>query len=145
MKRVVAVLFLVMLAFGGAIRTARAQGKVDPRILARQTKVDPRILAYDKGPAKIDVSKYTPEMQKKYTLFTKVCSQCHTIARPINSEFAIEEEWERYVKRMMRKAGDELISPEDGKQIIAFLTYDAQIRKKALFDKKTAEAANAPR
>jgi hypothetical protein len=129
MKRTAAVLVFVVLALGGLARLARAQDE----------PVDPRILAYDKGPAKIDVSKYTSDMQKKYQVFTKKCANCHTIARAINSDFATEDEWERYVKRMMRKAGT-LISADEGKQIFEFLVYDSKIRKKALYDKKMAEA-----
>jgi hypothetical protein len=102
--------------------------------------LDPKIAIYDKGPTKIDVSKYPPEMQKTYKLFTAKCSHCHTIARPINSEFVLEDEWERYIKRMMRNAGT-FIAPEEGKQIYAFLVYDAKTRKKALYDQKTKEAA----
>ena len=111
-----------------AVRAARAEEQVDPRITA-----------YDKGPASIDVSKYPPEVQAGYKVFGAKCSKCHTIARAINCDFALEEEWERYVKRMMRKPGSE-IGPADGKQIFEFLAYDSKTRKKALYDKKLKEA-----
>ena len=69
-------------------------------------------------------------------MFLKKCSNCHTVARAINSRLRrLEDEWERYVKRMMRKAGT-LISPDEGKQIYEFLVYDSKTRKKALYDKK---------
>ncbi len=55
----------------------------------------------------------------------------------------LDDEWERYVKRMMRNAGT-FISPDEGKQIYEFLTYDSKIRKKALYDKKL-KAAPPPR
>ena len=132
MKRFAAVALLAVIGAGGAIRIAVAQDKEEP--------LDPRILKYDKGPSKIDVSKYPPDMQKKYALFTKKCAQCHTIARPINCDFALEEEWDRYIHRMMRKAGPSAISPDDGKAIFEFLVYDSKTRKKALYDKKMAEA-----
>jgi len=132
MRRSIAVALLALVALGGAIRIVRAQDKEEP--------VDPRILKYDKGPAKIDVSKYPADMQNKYKLFAKKCSSCHTIARPINCEFALEDEWERYIKRMMRKAGPSLISADEGKQIFEFVVYDSKTRKKVLFDKKTAES-----
>jgi hypothetical protein len=135
MKRFVAMMLVTAFAAGGAMRVARAQNKDED--------VDPRILKYDKGPAKIDVSKYPPDMQKKYAVFTKKCSSCHTIARPINCEFALEDEWERYIKRMMRKAGPSLISADDGKQIFEFLVYDSKTRKKAMYDKKVAETKDA--
>lgn len=108
-----------------------------------QEQLDPRIAAYDKGPATIDVSKYPPEMQAGYKAFANKCSKCHTIARAINCDFALEEEWERYVKRMMRKAGT-FITPDEGKQIFEFVVYDSKTRKKALYDKKVKEAATKP-
>ena len=131
MKRTIAATVLATLALAGFIRAVRAQEKDEP--------VEPRILAYDKGPAKIDVSKYTPEMKTKYKVFAEKCAKCHTIARAINCEFALEDEWERYIKRMMNKAGPSVISAGDGKQIFDFLTYDSKLRKKALYDKKTKE------
>jgi hypothetical protein len=133
MHRTIAAVLLGLLALAGLARVVCAQEKEEP--------LDPRILKYDKGPAKIDVSKYPADMQKRYQVFAKKCSSCHTIARPINCEFALDDEWERYIKRMMRKAGPSLISADEGKQIFEFVTYDSKIRKKALFDKKTAEAA----
>lgn len=136
MKRSIAAALLAALALGGLIRVATAQEKDEP--------LDPRILKYDKGPAKIDVSKYPAGMQNQYKVFAKKCSNCHTLARPVNCEFALEDEWERYIKRMMRKSGT-LISADEGKQIFEFLVYDSKIRKKALFDKKTAEAAKEAR
>ena len=130
MNRAVAAALLALVTLTGVVRAVRAQ----------EEPVDPRILKYDKGPAKIDVSKYPPDMQKRYALFSKKCSSCHTIARPINCEFALEDEWERYIKRMMRKAGPSLISADDGKQIYEFLVFDSKLRKKAMYDKKAAEA-----
>ena len=121
-----------MLALGVAVATP-----------AEKEPLDPRIAAYDKGPAKIDVSKYPPDMQARYKVLTAKCAKCHTIARVVNCEFALEDEWERYIKRMMRKAGT-LISPDEGKQIFEFVVYDSKIRKKALYDKKVDEAATNP-
>ena len=131
MRRTVVVTILAALTLTGLIRVVRAQEKDEP--------VDPRILAYDKGPAKIDVSKYPPDMKAKYKVFAEKCSKCHTVARAINCDFALEDEWERYVKRMMNKGGS-IISATDGKQIFEFLVYDSKTRKKALYDKKTKEA-----
>lgn len=104
-----------------------------------QETLDPRIAAYDKGPAKIDVSKYPADMQAGYKLFATRCGKCHTIARAINCEFVLEDEWERYVKRMMRKAGS-YITPDEGKAIYEFVVYDSKTRKKDLYDKKLKEA-----
>ncbi|MBI4476248.1 MAG: hypothetical protein HY654_03685 [Acidobacteria bacterium] len=109
-------------------------------VVAQDEPIDPRIAAYDKGPSKIDVSKYTPEMQKAYKQFSAKCGvKCHNLARAINCDFALDDEWERYVKRMMRKAGS-FISPDEGKQIYEFVVYDSKIRKKALYDQKLKEA-----
>jgi hypothetical protein len=134
MKRTIVAAVLSVIALTGLVR-AIAQEKEAP--------LDPRILAYDKGPSKIDVSKYPADMQAKYKLFAKKCVNCHTLARAINSEFATDDEWERYVKRMMRKAGT-LISADEGKQIFEFVTYDSKIRKKALYDKKMANPPKTP-
>ena len=107
-----------------------------------EAPVDQRILAYDKGPATIDVSKYPAKIQADYKVFAVKCKKCHTLARQINCELALDTEWEAYLKRMMRKAGT-FISAEDGKQIYEFLTYDTKIRKKALYDKKLKEGGGA--
>jgi cytochrome c5 len=131
MKRTIAATLLSALAITGMIRAVAAQQKDEP--------LDPRIAAYDKGPAKIDVSKYPAEMKTKYKVFAEKCAKCHSIARPINCEFALEDEWERYIKRMMNKAGPSVISAADGKTIYEFLVYDSKTRKKDLYDKKTKE------
>ncbi len=98
-----------------------------------------RLAALDKGPSKIDVSKYPDEMKANYKVFTGRCGgKCHSPARAINSSFALPEEWERYVKRMMRKPGSG-VAPEDGKKIFEFLKYDSSVRKKDLIEKKLKE------
>ena len=135
MKRTTIVMVVWAMTLSGLALIARAQEEEEP--------VDPRILAYDKGPAKIDVSKYPEDMKAGYKVFAVKCGKCHSLARPINCEFALEDEWERYIKRMMRKAGT-LISPDEGKQIFEFVVYDSKIRKKALYDKKVNEAATKP-
>ena len=82
----------------------------------------------DRGPNFIDVSAYPPEMQEYYKLFERKCSRCHTLARPINSEFA-GEAWRKYVYKMMRKPGSGL-TPKTAEPIIRLLIYDSQTRKK---------------
>jgi hypothetical protein len=123
---VAALAVMVVLAAAAALR-------------AQDEPLDPRIAKYDKGPAKIDVSKYPPEMQQNYKVFLVKCAKCHTVARAINCDFALEDEWERYVKRMMNKAGT-FISPTEGKQIFDFVVYDSKTRKKELYDRKSKEA-----
>ncbi len=86
MKRTIAVAVVGMIALTGLGRAVAAQQKEEP--------IDPRILAYDKGPDRINVSKYPADMQAKYKVFAKKCSNCHTLARAINCEFALDDEWE---------------------------------------------------
>lgn len=123
---------LLFLATVVTLIVVRASG---PGVWA-QDALDPRIAAYDKGPATIDVSTYPADMKAGYKLFATRCSKCHTIARAINSEFVLEDEWERYVKRMMRKPGSG-ISANDGKIIYDFMAFDSKTRKKALYDKRS--------
>jgi len=104
-----------------------------------QAPLDPRIAAYDKGPDRIDVSKYTKDMQDRYKVFSVKCAKCHKLARAIHCEFVLEDEWERYIKRMMNKAGT-FISADDGKKVYEFLVYDSKIRKKNLYEKKLKES-----
>lgn len=105
---------------------------------AQTPSTEEQLAEFDKGSQTIDVSSYPEEMQQKYQLFAERCSKCHTLARPINSDYALEEEWSRYVKRMMRKPGSG-IAPKEAKQIFEFLAYDSSIRKKDLIEKKKAE------
>lgn len=107
--------------------------------LGAQEQLDPRIAAYDKGPAAIDVSRYPADMRGRYKTFASRCSKCHTLARAVNCDFALDDEWERYVKRMMRKPGSEINSAQ-GKEIYEFLAYDSKVRKKALYERKLKEA-----
>ncbi len=85
------------------------------------------VLPQDKGPNTINVSSYPPAQQQAYKLFVKKCSQCHTIARPINTSMT-KDQWEMYVKRMMHKPNSN-ISNSQGKEIFEFLVYDQQVRK----------------
>ncbi|MHB2025008.1 MAG: hypothetical protein ACYCPQ_00010 [Elusimicrobiota bacterium] len=107
----------------------------------------------DSGPASINVSSYPEQYQKTYHVFLSKCSVCHTIARPINSEFlemSLADQakakknqpelftdpkilkinpniWSRYVHRMMAKPGCPVGA--DGKRIWQFLVYDSIARK----------------
>ena len=96
--------------------------------LVRMPQATPKIFLADKGPNFIDVSTYSPEMQENYKLFEQKCSRCHTLARPINSEFT-GEAWRKYVYKMMRKPGSGL-TPKTAEPIIQFLIYDSQTRTK---------------
>jgi hypothetical protein len=79
----------------------------------------------DLGPDSIDVSAYPAPLTAKYT-YLKECAQCHTIARPINSQIWQDDGWKRYVKRMKAKPGCEI---RHAKEIYEFLREDSRIRK----------------
>jgi mono/diheme cytochrome c family protein len=84
-------------------------------------------LPQDKGPDKVDVSKYPADQQKGYKVFVDKCAKCHTIARPINTTMTAPE-WSRYVKRMMHKPNSG-IGDSQGKTIYDFLAFDQENRK----------------
>ena len=98
-----------------------------------------RIERFEKGPATIDISKYPDALKENYEVFFTRCTQCHKLSRPINSDYALPEEWSRYIKRMMHKPGSG-ISAGDGKKIFDFLVYDSSVRKKAMVEEKMAKA-----
>ena len=112
--------------------TVRAEDALDAATKAR-------VEAFEKGPATIDVSKYPDALKENYELFSQKCTQCHKLSRPINSDYALPDEWSRYVKRMMHKPGSG-ISSSEGKKIYEFLVYDSAVRKKAMLDDKLAKA-----
>ncbi|OGO35578.1 MAG: hypothetical protein A2147_00990 [Chloroflexi bacterium RBG_16_57_8] len=92
-----------------------------------------KVFEADKGPKTIDVSGYPKPYQERYKLFSKRCSKCHTLARPINTNFE-PSKWEKYVKRMMRKK-DSGIKSEEGEKIWQFLMFDTKERKKPFWEK----------
>ena len=99
-----------------------------------------RVERFEKGAATIDISKYPQALQENYEIFAAKCTQCHKLSRPINSDYALPSEWERYVKRMMHKPGSGIGSSE-GKKIFEFLAYDSSVRKKAMVDEKLAKVS----
>jgi cytochrome c5 len=99
-----------------------------------------RVERFENGPATVDVSKYPDGIKENYQVFTEKCSQCHKLSRPINSDYALPAEWERYIKRMMHKPGSGIIAT-DAKKIFDFLVYDSSVRKKAMVDEKLAKAS----
>jgi hypothetical protein len=127
MKRPIAIATaLLALSFAYTRSTASAQ---DDRPL------DPKVVAWDKGPDRIDISRYPAEMKEDYKVFVRLCSNCHTLARAVNCDFVLEDDWERYIKKMMRR-GRSIIKPEDAEKIFAFATYDAKARKRELYDQR---------
>ncbi len=123
----------LVLSAAGVARAA--DDNLDPATKAR-------IERFEKGPATVDISKYPDSIKEDYQVFSEKCSQCHKLSRPINSDYALPEEWSRYVKRMMHKPGSG-ISAGEGKQIYEFLVYDSSVRKKAMVDEKLAKASPA--
>lgn len=101
-----------------------------------------RIERFEKGPATINISKYPSGIQENYALFSQKCSQCHKLSRPINSDYALPDEWSRYIHRMMNKPGSG-IGAGDGKKIYEFLVYDSSTRKKAMLDQKLSALSAA--
>lgn len=90
----------------------------------------PQTYPGDKGPQTVDVSGYPKDIQKSYAPFKAKCGICHPLGRAINKDMTARE-WKLYTKRMMKKAGDKLISPAEGKAIYKFLKfYQAEKDKK---------------
>ena len=112
-------------------------GRAADAPLDSETKA--RVERFEKGPATVDVSKYPDGIKENYEVFITKCAQCHKLSRPINSDYALPDEWSRYIKRMMNKPGSG-ISNADGKKIYEFLAYDSSVRKKAMVDEKLAKA-----
>ena len=115
------------------IRLAVAQAPQD-------RPLDAQVLAWDQGPGKIDVAKYPAEVKKNYKVFAELCATCHPLARAVNCDFVLEDDWERYIKRMMRR-GRSLITSEQAEQAFEFAIYDSKVRKKDLYEKKLKQAA----
>jgi hypothetical protein len=86
----------------------------------------------DLGPGTIDVSNYPAQQKANYVIFTQVCSQCHTLARAINSPITSRTGWDYYVIKMRLrsrfKAGAGY-NEDQAQAIVDFLTYDSQQRK----------------
>ena len=129
-SEIIVVLGLTMAA--GGMQIAQAADEMDAETKARVER-------FEKGAATVDVSKYPDGIKEDYEVFSTKCTQCHKLSRPINSDYALPDEWSRYIKRMMHKPGSG-ISAGDGKKIYDFLVYDSSIRKKKMVDEKLAKA-----
>jgi hypothetical protein len=101
-----------------------------------------RVERFEKGPATINVSPYPAGIQENYAVFSQKCSQCHKLSRPINSDYALPDEWSRYIHRMMNKPGSG-IGASEGKKIYDFLVYDSSVRKKAMLNQKMSQLSPA--
>lgn len=139
-----------LIVWGGDV--AEAAEKTEAALEKQKALQNP--YANDLGPSTVDISQYPAELQEGHRLMQKRCAQCHTPARPLNSQFlelkpeeVIEWKakqpdvfqnpsvwqpesgvWQRYVKRMMGKPGCE-VQTNEGKAIWKFLVYDSKTRK----------------
>jgi len=84
---------------------------------------------FDLGPDSIDVSDYPRELRDAYDVFRERCSQCHTLARPVNFPAKEWGDWAKYVDKMHHKTGGALLTPASERMILDFLVYDAKRRK----------------
>ena len=118
------------------------------------TPQDPGIYPNDAGAAEVDISGYPADIQADYRVFARRCTMCHTIARPLNSQFlqltpaeqtaakAKEPQifndakiwkigdsiWTDYVRKMQSKPGA-IIRASEFDKIVGFLVYDSKARK----------------
>jgi len=129
---------LSTILLGGAAFAVIGAGFALAHALDPETQA--RIERFEKGPAIVNVSKYPPAIQQDYEVFTQKCSQCHKLSRPINSDYALPDEWSRYVHRMMSKPGSGI---DASAKVYEFLVYDSSVRKKAMVDAKLAKASPA--
>ena len=70
----------------------------------------------------LDPATVPADIRENYETFAQRCSRCHTLARPLNSNFTTMEEWRYYVRRMRRQPNSG-ISPQDEATIQVFLEY----------------------
>jgi len=124
-------LLTVVLGVGGLALVGAGLALAQALDAATQARVE----RFEKGPATVNVSKYPAGIQEDYAVFSQKCSQCHKLSRPINSDYALPDEWSRYIHRMMNKPGSG-IGGGDGKKIYDFLVYDSSVRKKSMLDEK---------
>ena len=73
------------------------------------------------------VAALPPNEAASYELFTKKCSRCHSLARPLTAQIDEPGHWRHYVARMRRQPGSG-ISPADAEQILVFLEYWTKMR-----------------
>ena len=83
---------------------------VGPRATRRKWMPKPR--RESSGSRKVRRQSMSPNIRKaiqdNYEVFSQKCSQCHKLSRPINSDYALPDEWSRYIKRMMYKPGSNI-------------------------------------
>ncbi len=96
-----------------------------------QARIDPSL----KGSATIDVSKYPAGIQENYKVFSQKCSQCHSLSRPINSDYVLPDEWSHCIRQMKHRSGSDIGSSEE-EILYDFLVYDSSVRKRDRLEAK---------
>lgn len=98
---------------------------------------------FDLGAREIDVTRYPAIQRRNYYIFMHSCSQCHTLARPINAPIVGRKDWTRFVDRMhvRSKTWANTVMTRIGEEaIVDFLVYDSGVRKtgknKAAFERE---------
>lgn len=123
---------LLFVAIGlAAFLPACSKKKTENLVESAQVKTPKARYYYDLGPASVDVSGYPKKEQENYRLFLAICGACHTTARPLNSPYATEAQWRRFVHRMHLKMEGRGIALDQSNEeaVIGFLVYDSRVRK----------------
>jgi len=85
----------------------------------------------DLGPDTVDVSAYPQAQRRNYTVYVRVCSFCHTLARSVNAPFVSRGWWDFYITNMRMRARrlDIPMTDHDVRDTLDFLEYDSNERK----------------
>ena len=116
-------------ALAACVAVGRRQPPPAP---ALSVKPDLHVLYYsDLGPEAVDVSSYPAKLQYDYVVFSRVCSQCHSLARAINAPAVDRQFWEFYLARMRlySRFQHQPVSADETRAILDFLEYDTSVRK----------------
>lgn len=131
-------------AGGLSISTSAARAKAEfPAV--KEGPVPETLYYADLGPDSIDVSKYPAQQRYNYEVFKRVCAECHTLARAINSPVESRMYWRFHLLRMdLHARAQERVrrTPQETKAVLDFLAYDAKVRKieqRERFQRQTAE------
>src|SRR6202142_750329 len=118
-------LFFPALAGLALIAAGLCRAGGEPPDAATQARVDSLV----NGPATIDVSNYPAGIQENSKNFSRKCSRCHNLSRPINSGHVLPDEWSGCIGRMKRRSGSDISSSEERK-LYDFPVYDSSVRKR---------------
>lgn len=104
---------------------------VIPEVSAERRKA--ALFYSDLGYDGVDVSRYPAQIQYDYSVYQRVCSRCHSLARSINAPYVTRGWWEFYVMGMRTRARwqGEALSKKETAAVLDFLEYDSYARKAA--------------